>query len=516
MKNLDVAIYLRKSRADVEREHQARENGETYDTLGKHRLELLEVAKKNEYNVIDVFEEVVSGEYISNRLAMLEMIDNIENNKYDAVLVVAIDRLVRGNKTEQGRIEDALRDSGTLIITPSEILDLTTETGEFSAEIQTFFANMEYRTIKRRMQRGLQNAARSGRDVGSNPPYGYKKGPDMHLVIDEEKAAVVRDIYKWSLEGMGVLQIVRRLHDLGIPSPTGLANWSKTPILRLLSNKKYAGYMTFGIRQKVKSKTGKDVRKVKRDPSKYIEVPDAHEPIIPKEMFDLVQSALKRRDPKLNEKKKLIYPLAGLLVCSRCNWTIRCQAPKDRTGFYLYCGNPACDQSGIRLAPIERAIINELSAILTRVKVNHADINESSIESEREELTRQIERIKNEIKKENAKKARIYESYEDGTYSKEMFVERLNVVHNRIREHETRIPDLERERDALEEKSQTKTELIPAISSVLDLYQMTDKAEHKNQLLKTIVDRIVYDRTRTDFRRSKDPEDFSLTIYLIE
>ena len=64
---MKTAIYLRKSRADEEAERK----GE-YETLSRHRSTLLKVAKDKNLDIVEIKEELVSGESISYRPKMLE------------------------------------------------------------------------------------------------------------------------------------------------------------------------------------------------------------------------------------------------------------------------------------------------------------------------------------------------------------------------------------------------------------------------------------------------------------
>ena len=74
---MKTCIYLRKSRADEELEKK-----EDVDTLARHRSTLLEVAKKQDLNVTEIKEEVVSGDSIAKRPKMIQLLEEVEN-KYD-------------------------------------------------------------------------------------------------------------------------------------------------------------------------------------------------------------------------------------------------------------------------------------------------------------------------------------------------------------------------------------------------------------------------------------------------
>ncbi|ALY08054.1 putative recombinase [Exiguobacterium phage vB_EauS-123] len=515
MNSLEVAIYLRKSRADVEEEQKAIAKGEAYDALGKHRRELLSLARKANHRVIDMYEEIVSGESITARPKMKLLLENILAEKYEGVLVVDVDRLGRGNKGDQSVIEDAFKETNTLIITPSAIYDLNQEDGEMSVEMKTFLANMEYRSIKRRLQRGLINTAKQGKDVGGNAPYGYKKDENLRLVIDEDKADVIRLIFRRCIDGVGVRFIRKELHELEIKSPTGNEWWGTTMIKKVISNAKYAGKMTYGIKQHKKLKDGRYTVKTKTDPNKMVIVDDAHEPIVSLEDFEAAQNAMRHRDPRVNAKKRLVYPMAGLVRCAKCGRLMRCQAPSNRKHKYLYCGNELCNQKGIRLDEIEDSVINEISTILARVKIEGDNVSVKSLEDERRQILKRIAKIERERSKNIEKKERVYDSYEDGTYTKEMFQERLTFIQNADRKNEQTIDELNEQLSTLEQRKQTKLDMIPAIENVLDVYNMTDDAEHKNRLLKTVIKQIDYDR-EVNKNRVYDPNEVVLRVHLVE
>lgn len=96
----EYAMYLRKSRADIELEKTNK-----IDTLKRHKTILTNFAKVNGYNIdnIKIFEEVVSGETIKEREQMTQLLKDIERKKYKGVFVVEVSRLSRGDKIDQRR-----------------------------------------------------------------------------------------------------------------------------------------------------------------------------------------------------------------------------------------------------------------------------------------------------------------------------------------------------------------------------------------------------------------------------
>ena len=97
-------IYLRKSRADMEAE--AHGEGET---LARHEKLLLEVARHSQYNVTQIYREVVSGETIAARPVMQHLLQEVEQGLWEGVLVVEVERLARGDTIDQGIMAQAFK-----------------------------------------------------------------------------------------------------------------------------------------------------------------------------------------------------------------------------------------------------------------------------------------------------------------------------------------------------------------------------------------------------------------------
>lgn len=107
---MDAAAYLRKSRME--------EGMDTEEVLSKHSSALSKYAVEAGIHVVETYREVVSGESLYARPEMLRLLQDVEDGKYEAVLVMDLDRLSRGRMKDQGIILDTFRDSGTLIVTP--------------------------------------------------------------------------------------------------------------------------------------------------------------------------------------------------------------------------------------------------------------------------------------------------------------------------------------------------------------------------------------------------------------
>lgn len=215
----EYAIYLRKSRADLE----AEAHGEG-DTLARHEHILMELAKSRALPIGAIYREIVSGERIANRPVMQQLLSEVEDGRWKGVLVTETSRLARGDTIDQGIVAQAFKFSGTLIVTPSKTYDPTQEADEEWMEFGLFMSRQEYRMIRRRMTAGTRTAKKEGRYLASRAPYGYERcklpcrGWSIRPI--EPEAGVVRKIYEQFLSGKGAGEIASYLNLLGIPSPT--------------------------------------------------------------------------------------------------------------------------------------------------------------------------------------------------------------------------------------------------------------------------------------------------------
>ena len=106
-------IYLRKSRADLEAE--AHGEGET---LARHERMLLELSKRLNLNITQIYREIVSGETIAARPVMQQLLAEVGAGMWSGVVVVEVERLARGDTMDQGLMAQTFKYSGTKIVTP--------------------------------------------------------------------------------------------------------------------------------------------------------------------------------------------------------------------------------------------------------------------------------------------------------------------------------------------------------------------------------------------------------------
>lgn len=503
---MKTCIYLRKSRQDEEIEK--RENA---DTLSRHRSTLLSVSKRMNLDIIEVKEEVVSGGSIASRPKMLELLEEVRNNKYDAVLCMDLDRLGRGGMQDQGLILDTFKESHTLIITPDKTYNLNNELDEEMTEFKAFFARRELKMITKRMQRGREKSVEEGKFIASTAPFGYKfeysKEGNKMLVIDEEKAAIVRNMFDMYLNGNGAYKIKTWLDSIGVKSNNNIA-FSEQAIRRILKNEIYAGYVSWNNYKRRGTKT------IKQSKDKIIYAKGKHDAIISEEVFNKANEIISSRKIASNSSNKnLTNPFAGIVKCACCGHTMTCNNATYKDGYVKFLRCKSCNENrGVRLDILEKTILNTLNENL---KYFEKQILSNEIESKQNErvnnLNHTLQLLEKESKELNKQKNSLHDLLERGVYDIDTYLERTQILSKKSEENKIAIENT----IELIEKENTininYNDLIPNLQTVLENYSKTDDVKLKNSLLKTVIDEIIYYKEKNK-RNAKFEIDIKLKI----
>ncbi|MGM7684659.1 recombinase family protein [Cytobacillus sp. Hm23] len=493
LNNLDVFIYLRKSRKDIEEEKNAAEDGSSYDTLSRHRNNLLKLAKNENHNIVEIYEEIISGESVAQRPKMQEMLREVESGLVEAVLVMDIDRLGRGDMLDQGILDRAFRYSNTKIITPSNTYDPEDESWELTFGIKSLISREELKAITRRLQGGRRDKALAGKSISKRPPFGYLRDENLKLYPDPENAWVVKKIFEMMTEGKGRNAVAQELDKLGV-APPFRDTWAPSTISSMIKNEVYIGHIIWGKIKHVK-RNGKYYKK-KLPRNRWIIKENAHEPIVTKELFEKANEAYSNRwRPNTEPTKKLANPLAGLLQCEICGYTMWYVPRKDRPSHQIRCVQPQCKgkQKGASLHLVEDKILNGLKEYIEQFAIND-DYNQNRNEEISDIPFKQnaIEKKKKMLDELKVQKSNLHDLLERGIYDIDTFMERQHNLVDRVKKIEEEINLIEKE--IIDEKlmKKNKIEYVPTIKKVLEGYHHTNDIEAKNQLLKKVLEKVTY------------------------
>lgn len=502
-----VAVYLRKSRADVEAE--AHGEGET---LSRHRRALLALARKHEYTIDDVYEEIVSGERIVDRPEMQKLLHTVQEEKYSAVLCMDIDRLGRGNMIDQGLIQDTFKSSGTLIITPRKVYNLQDEMDEEWSEFEAFMARRELKLINRRLQRGRKQSAGEGKSISKKPPYGYLRDDKLQLHPDPKTAPVVKLIFDMAARGIGASSVCNRLMDLRVPSPSGRDTWERSTIYDILKNPVYQGHIVWGRQKYVKSSGRKSgYTRIRTGQQTWTIRENAHEALVDKNLLEKYLTHVQRR-PRVKTSTDLSNPLAGLVICAECGRSMRRQPRPDRPYDALHCGTPKCRTKGARFEIVEQRIIMALHQMLAGLDIVPGMYGQPKgvRRAEFELAERSVEQLNDALKQLRLQRGNLHDLLEQGVYDVSTFLDRHKVISEKEEALDRGLSAATGEMNRIALDNRDRDETAQRRFHVLDSYTSSQSAKLKNNLLKQIIDRIVYARPHEWSERDK----FDLEIFL--
>lgn len=478
LKGLITAVYLRKSRADDPSEP-------TEVTLQKHTARLAEFALSTGLVVSRTYREVFSGELLVVRPQMMELLQDVEAGKYQAVLCADIDRLGRGGMRDQGLILDTFKYSDTLIITPERVYDLNNELDEQATEFQTFLSRQEYKIIRKRLQRGKIDSVKSGAYL-SRAPLGYRKtkiDKVSTLEIVPEKAEFVKMIFDMYVnQNKGATVIAEELYSMGLVSQCG-SPLSQFTILRIISNPAYIGKVRWNRSTSKLALNGSKKRSI-RLPEEWIVVDGKHEPIIDENTFLRAQEIRRSRaHPASNSGKDIVNPLAGLLFCRNCGNSMRYLFCLKKY-HYILCIRKGCNCS-VSFDIIENAVLSHLKKALTEIETKVDQPNDTTM------IDAQISALEKELLQLQDQRGRLMTFLERGVYSIEDYQARSAALTENINSANRHLEDCCAERERLLCCSLLAQAAV--IRNVLDNYASGNPTT-KNLLLKTVIERVEYYR----------------------
>ena len=283
------------------------------------------------------------------RPAFQEMMQDIEAGKIQCVMVKDLSRLGRNYIDTGYYIQSYFPAYKVRFIALNENFDTEKEDANTMLLPVLNMINESYAldTSKKVREQAIRDM-KEGKFIGDKAPYGYKKSPnDCHkLIVDEETAPVVKQIFQWVLEGVSFEKVVILLNEANILTPgvyakekglisseklIGKGYWQTLTIAKILKNEIYTGDMIQGKSTKIGNK---QVRTEKQD---WITVKNTHEAIISKEVFQKVQKLCEKKTEKSKSQNKIPYAeniLKGKVFCKCCGRSLHYY--RDKKKEYLF------------------------------------------------------------------------------------------------------------------------------------------------------------------------------------
>ena len=428
----DTGLYLRLSRDDGN-------TGES-ESIQNQKSFLMKYAIDNNFNLVDVYIDDGWSGLNFDRPEFKRLIADIESGKINCVITKDLSRLGRDYIMTGHYLERYFPEHGVRYIAVNDGVDTAANnTSNDMTPFRAVFNDMYAKDISKKVRTALETKKTSGLFVGSVAPYGYKKDPlnKNHLIIDEDTALIVREIYSMFLGGRTVHNIALKLSEDCIPTPSaskGLAatqkaehkgRWNETMIERILTNPTYIGNLTQNRSRKINYKVQ---RKRNLPKEQWIISEGTHEAIISDEDFESAQIIISQR--RYKPKKRKMHLLSGLIKCSDCHGTMT--FADDRDGrCYLVCANSRryynekkCTSHRIREDYVEKEVIEQLRIAAKKYLDKDKMIQKCDNNSGQEdELSKEIARIENRLSEISKVITSLYADKVKGIVTENDFIE---------------------------------------------------------------------------------------------
>lgn len=450
--------------------------------------------------MVEVLEEVVSGESLAARPQMMRLLDLVSTGMYAGVVCMDIERLSRGSSMEAGYIMQIFQTNYCKIITPGKTFDLQNESDEQFTDMKFMFSRYELKTVNKRLVRGRNQSASEGKFMGSMAPYGYRpyKLPGVKgnsLRIEPEEAKVVQMIYDmYGKQGMGYNAIAYALNDMHIPARKG--EWSQTSIVNILTNEVYLGKIRWS-REPVK-KVVKDgfLAKTRILNDDYELYDGMHEPIITEEQWELVKAAQKKRNhASVNTDRQLQNPFAGILVCGKYGAIMKRTVPDKRRNPtpWFRCTTRGCDCKIIKCEVVENSIRDAMQEWLDEYTIQIEADQQPKVDP----IATALEAVRGQLAQLQLQQENICEYLEKGVYTIDMFTKRNASLVKEINQLQIAEADLLRQQNESSQKKHETVQIIPTTQHILESYPILSPAE-KNRLWKLVMKKATVYRSQDD------------------
>lgn len=500
-----VAIYLRLSKEDDDLSCSSGAKSESNSISNQRKLIYDFMKSHPELELYDEYKDDGKSGSNFDRAEFQRMMKDIEAGKVNCVVVKDQSRFGR-DYIDVGKYKEKIFPKlGVRFITINEGYDSlsATSSDDLAFTINSFVYDFYIRDISTKIRTNLTAKKQNGEYAGAFVAYGYVKDSDdkSKLVVDPFAANVVRDIFRWKIEGLSPQNIAVRLNELGIPSPaeykklsgsnyktsfqtSSKAVWSHVSVRRILKNEIYLGVMIQGKRTTPNYKTKTVVTKAE---SEWLRVEGTHEAIISVRDFELVQELL-RDDTHCRAGDVTVPVYAGRIYCGDCGATAVRKTVSYAGKRYVYyvCNankhdKTVCSRHSIREdilgQVIYQTVRHQIDLLLDVDKALRQFENLSWEKHKLKQLDASIEIQEEVVRKNNTLRLGIYEDLRAGLLDRSEYESLKKELAERIAEATAAIEKLNKE----------KREILDGVSKQQSWIEQFRQYENVTELTRPMV-----------------------------
>lgn len=373
-----AAIYCRLSEEDRNKKKETDDS----NSIRNQKAMLLEYSIQQGWEVYHIYSDDNYTGADRNRPEFNRMLEDAQAHQFDIILCKSQSRFTRELELVEKYIHGLFPVWGIRFVSLIDNADTANKGNKKSRQINGLVNEWYLEEMSENIRAVLANRRKNGFHIGAFALYGYKKDPAQkgHLMIDEEAAAIVREVFTLFSQGVGKTAIARMLNARGVPNPTeykrlhGLRYqqpkrknstlWKYSAISHMLTNEMYIGNMVQGKYGSVSYKTKQNKPRPKEN---WYRMEHTHEAIIDRGLWDRVQTLIAAKAKPFDAGTVGLF--AGKARCANCGYTMR--SSKNRGKHYLQCSNrhvakDACIGAFIAVEKLEKIVIQELNALSQR------------------------------------------------------------------------------------------------------------------------------------------------------
>ena len=500
-----VAIYLRLSKEDDDLSCSSGAKSESNSISNQRKLIYDFMKLHPELELYDEYKDDGKSGSNFDRAEFQRMMKDIEAGKVNCVVVKDQSRFGR-DYIDVGKYKEKIFPKlGVRFITINEGYDSlsATSSDDLAFTINSFVYDFYIRDISTKIRTNLTAKKQNGEYAGAFVAYGYVKDSNdkSKLVVDQFAADVVRDIFRWKIEGLSPQNIAVRLNELGIPSPaeykklsgsnyktsfqtSSKAVWSHVSVRRILKNEIYLGVMIQGKRTTPNYKTKTVVTKAE---SEWLRVEGTHEAIISVRDFELVQELLKD-DTHCRAGDVTVPVYAGRIYCGDCGAAAvrKTVSYAGRRYVYYVCNankhdKTVCSRHSIREDVLDQVIYqtvrHQIDLLLDVDKALRQFENLSWEKHKLKQLDASIEIQEEVVRKNNTLRLGIYEDLRAGLLDRSEYESLKKELAERIDEATAAIEKLNKE----------KREILDGVSKQQSWVEQFRQYENVTELTRPMV-----------------------------
>jgi DNA invertase Pin-like site-specific DNA recombinase len=389
-----------------------------------------------------------------SRPEFVRLIDDCKSGLIDLVITKSISRFARNTVDLLNTVRE-LKELGVDVYFEEQNIHTRSGDGELMLTILASYAQEESRSASENCLWRIRERFKKGEPVGFFTMFGYRFVND-EMVVYEEEAVIVRMIFDDYISGLGGRKIAMKLREMNVPTVFG-GKWSADRVAALIKNEKFTGDSLLQKGFTVDFLTKK--QKVNEGEVPHYYVQNSHPAIILPDEFDAVQSEIERRKQTASPCR-CGSPFSGKIICGECGgifgskvWhstdeyrrTIwRCN---EKYKGESKCGTPHVTEDEVKAAFLIafNKLMEGRDELVTDCRIAQSILcDTTAIDTELDELRREIEVVAELSRKAIYENARIAQDQEEWMERNNAYLER----HQRATDRACELEDLLRERQA--------------------------------------------------------------------